>query len=130
MSKIKNILVIDDDRIYHFILRKLFAKSSNNIFTLFTENGQEGIERLKESITRNCLPDLILLDINMPIMNGWQFLDEFSLLKKQYQFQVPIYLISSSNNNEDSMTAKRYSDHIKEYITKPIDDLDINKILL
>lgn len=129
MNKPKNILIVDDDKIYHFILKNLFTKNNYNISTCFTENGQEGIDLLKNRVTENSLPDIILLDINMPIMNGWQFLDELKILMIKYQFHIPVYLISSSNNHEDFKTAQLYKDQIKAFVLKPIDDVAIHTIL-
>ena len=83
MSKFKDVFVIDDDKVFHFIIKKLFSKNNIDINPSFYMNGLEAIEEIKEKISNGVtMPDLILLDINMPIMDGWQFLDEFRKTKK------------------------------------------------
>nr|WP_321222116.1 response regulator [uncultured Psychroserpens sp.] len=63
------------------------------------------------------LPDIILLDINMPIMDGWQFLDEF--VKIESHKLITIYIVSSSIDPQDIKRAKKYQ-NISNYIVKPI----------
>ncbi len=130
MTKIKKVLVVDDDKIYHFILKNLFSKNEIAVTGCFSDNGFDGIEKLKHKIEKDILPDVILLDINMPIMDGWQFLDEYKKLKTQYHLQVPVYLISSSNNPDDYHRAKFYENDISAYLLKPINEQDICKIFL
>lgn len=115
------IWIIDDDFIYQTIVKKLiektgvFAASSN-----FT-NGKEAINTLKKTMDDdiNCLPDIILLDINMPVMDGWEFMEEFKKLKNNSTNQIKIYIVSSSIAVEDRNKAETYTDIIG-YIPKPI----------
>jgi len=74
MKKISNLYVIDDDKIYHFLLKNLFKQNGIDVASTFFINGQDAIEHIKNNTGEEILPDLILLDVNMPIMNGWQFL--------------------------------------------------------
>ena len=74
------------------------------------------------------MPDLILLDINMPIMDGWQFLDEFRKTKRQSNGQTIIYLVSSSDSISDLNKAKEYQDQVKDYFFKPMSLDDLKKI--
>jgi len=120
--------VIDDDRIYHFLLKNLFKQNGITIDATFFNNGHEAIEAIKN--TKNgtgVIPDLILLDVNMPIMNGWQFLEEYSKIKETLPKVSTIYMISSSNDEVDINKAKGYGDIVKDYFLKPIckEDLDI-----
>jgi len=130
MSKFKEVFVIDDDKVFHFIIKKLFLKNNIEVSPSFYLNGLEAIEEIKEKITNgDDLPDLILLDINMPIMDGWQFLDEFRKTKNsEGSGQTIIYLVSSSDSQSDIDKAKEYQDQIKDYFFKPMTMDDLKKI--
>mgnify|MGYP001390831483 FL=1 len=130
MSKFKDVFVIDDDKVFHFIIKKLFSKNNIDISPSFYLNGLEAIEEIKEKINSgNTLPDLILLDINMPIMDGWQFLDEFRKTRIVTQGErTTIYLVSSSDSISDINKAKEYQDQIKDYFFKPMTLEDLQKI--
>jgi len=92
MKKFKDVFVIDDDKIFHFIIKKLFLKNNIDVNPQFYLNGLEAMEEIRSNINSGKdLPDLILLDINMPIMDGWQFLDEFKTTKKNNDDQ-PLYI--------------------------------------
>ena len=130
MSKFKDVFVIDDDKVFHFIIKKLFSNNNIDINPSFYLNGQEAIEEIKEKISAGyALPDLILLDINMPIMDGWQFLDEFRKTRTtSSQEKTVIYLVSSSDSISDINKAKEYKDQIQDYFFKPMTLADLQKI--
>jgi len=130
MSKFKDVFVIDDDKVFHFIIKRLFSKNNIDISPSFYFNGLEAIEEIKEKINSgNTLPDLILLDINMPIMDGWQFLDEFRKTGiVTHGERTTIYLVSSSDSISDINKAKEYQDQIKDYFFKPMTLEDLQKI--
>jgi two-component system chemotaxis response regulator CheY len=113
--------VVDDDKIYHFLIKKLLKKNNIDINPCFFENGQEAINGLKSKINNNeSTPDLILLDINMPVLDGWQFLEEFKNIKSFIKNEIAIYIISSSDNLTDKNRAKDFDEEIKDYYLKPV----------
>lgn len=130
MSKFKDVFVIDDDKVFHFIIKKLFSKNNIDINPSFYLNGLEAIEEIKDKISNGVtMPDLILLDINMPIMDGWQFLDEFRKTRKTTEGgKTIIYLVSSSDSISDINRAKEYQDQVKDYFFKPMTLDDLRKI--
>jgi len=83
---------------------------------LVFKNGKEAIEFFKDS---ESLPDLILLDLNMPIMNGWEFLEEFNPINKELGKEPSLYVVSSSIDPVDSEKAKSI-ECVRDYISKPI----------
>ncbi|MFD1257925.1 response regulator [Mucilaginibacter terrae] len=125
-SKPISILLVDDDEINNFISIKLIKKAL--IYTEITAclDGSYAINQLLELQKKdsNSLPDYILLDINMPIMNGWEFLDEYKRLNIDPLGKCKIFIISSSVFSNDINKAKSY-DLVKDFISKP---LNVDKI--
>ena len=120
MKKIDTAYIIDDSHIYVFGLSKMIEtyKLCNNL--LVFEDGEKALRHIAENIhDASALPEIILLDINMPVMNGWDFLNEFVKLKESISKQITIYMVSSSIDPEDLERAKSYKE-VSEYITKPI----------
>lgn len=130
MKKISTLYVIDDDKIYHFLLKNLFKQNGIDVASTFFINGHEAIEHIKKKSATEILPDLILLDVNMPIMNGWQFLEEFGRLSGQMEKVPTIYMISSSNNEVDINKSKEFDGAVKGYFLKPICKEDLDKIFI
>lgn len=121
MTKRKNVLVVDDDPVFKLIARKLFERTGDFFEVTFAENGLEAIELLRTTIegTMKPLPDIILLDIEMPIMNGWGFMEEFVKLPVEDTRDISVYTVSSSIAQEDKNKTASYP-QIKAYITKPL----------
>jgi CheY-like chemotaxis protein len=112
--------VIDDDVIYQFTCNKLISNLNLPFELLSFMNGQEALDYLSEnSLNENKLPDFIFLDINMPVMNGWQFLADYANLKNKLCKPNVIYLVSSSIDSEDIEKAEKNS-LLTGYINKPI----------
>lgn len=129
MKKISSLYVIDDDKIYHFLLKNLFKQNGIDVISTFFLNGHDAIEHIRKNNDKNHLPDLILLDVNMPIMNGWQFLEEFNKLPDTIK-RPTIYMISSSNNEVDINKSKEFDGAVKGYFLKPICKEDLDKIFI
>jgi CheY-like chemotaxis protein len=125
-SKPVSILLVDDDEINNFISIKLIKKALDNTSISACLNGRFAIEELAEIQKQDpsLLPDFILLDINMPIMNGWEFLDEYKRLNIDPMGKSKIYIISSSVFSNDINKARSYP-LVKNFISKP---LSVDKI--
>ena len=121
----KTIWVIDDDAIYQIIVNKIIQKSEMFSAISSFKNGKEAIDVVTNSLN-NCesLPDIILLDINMPIMDGWEFMEELETLKSSITKQIIVYIVSSSIAIEDKNKSKTYPD-ILGYLSKPINMNDL-----
>ena len=119
--KFNDVFVVDDDKIFHFIIKKLLVNNNIDVEPEFFENGLQAIEGIKSKLNnQEATPDLILLDINMPVLDGWQFLEEFKMLKERIQKEIIIYIISSSDNTVDRNRANDFKDEITDYYLKPI----------
>jgi two-component system, chemotaxis family, chemotaxis protein CheY len=127
--KVNDVFVVDDDKIFHFIIKKLLMNNNININPAFFENGQLAIEGIKQKMNNGeKQPDIILLDINMPILDGWQFLEEYKRIKGEISEEIIIYIVSSSDNQMDLNKAKSYKDEVKDYYLKPMTADDIKTI--
>jgi CheY-like chemotaxis protein len=121
MNQFNSVYIVDDDVVFHLIMKKLFQKTNLKLSTNYFKNGLEALEKLTSNTTESHeLPDLILLDINMPICDGWQFLDEFKNIAENIKDRIKIYLVSSSNSEDDLSKSKQYHGVVEKYYFKPM----------
>lgn len=116
----KAIWIVDDDAIYQIIANKIIQRSGMFSAISSFKNGKEAIEDLYNAVESNVnLPDIILLDINMPIMDGWEFMEEMGAIKSKLSKEIIVYIVSSSIAIEDKNKSKSY-ENILGYLSKPI----------
>lgn len=124
-----SVCIIDDDDVFQYtILHTLEAQPSVGKITPFTD-GAEAMTFIKANMDNpKELPDVIFLDINMPVMDGYRFMDEYlktiSLIKKK----ITIYVLSSSVDLVDFEKTKKITE-VSDYIIKPIRENQLTKIL-
>jgi len=127
MRKINIACIIDDDPIFVFGTKRIMQLSNFCDTIIVYENGKDAHDSLKAIIVaKEPQPDIILLDLNMPIWDGWQFLDEF--IKIPNDHSITIYIITSSVDPADVEKAKKY-DAVSNYIVKPITTAELKNIL-
>ncbi len=120
VGRLPTVALIDDDEIYQYTsLKSLqFIKAAHKVLQFF--NGKEALNYLIEKAEDGpSLPDYIFLDINMPLTDGWMFMEEFKKIKKQLSKEITIYMVSSSIDQKDIKKAKEI-DEITDYVFKPI----------
>lgn len=118
MKKNKIAYIVDDDPIHVFLTKRYMERAGGLDSIMVFKNGKEAYDYLKIlNSTDEKLPELILLDINMPIWDGWHFLDEFKKLK--FKEKIDVYLSTSSISKEDYKKAEEYGLNNK-YIVKPL----------
>lgn len=122
--RIQEIMVVDDDAIVRTVVTKILKSIDfNGPITAF-ENGRLAIEEIKkrfngkQSISYDDRT-LLLLDINMPILDAWGFLDEYSRMDREIKSHFYVVIITSSIDSRDRLKAFSYSDVI-DYINKPL----------
>ena len=133
IKKVHTVLLVDDDLAINYFHKRLLSKSdiSDAIIPLY--NGEVALQALIEKNNVLAEDDLlvIFLDINMPIMNGWQFLDEYEKINHSLKFKCKIFVLSSSINPDDIKKAESNA-FVSKYLAKPlsIDNVDYIKAYL
>ena len=129
MAKPFLICIIDDDDIYRYTISRNLKSLKLSRKMLIFSDGEEAINFMMDNVgNSNDLPDIIFLDINMPIMDGFQFMEEYTKLKPRVGKKIVIYMISSSVNPVDINRAKAISE-ISDYLIKPIETGELGNIL-
>ncbi len=112
--------MVDDDDIFQLITQRVIAQTNLVDTIKVFSNGLDAMDFLR-SVAQNAaqLPEIILLDLNMPVMDGWEFLEEFTLLKPRLEKKITIYVVSSSIAPSDIQRAEAINE-VTDYIIKPI----------
>lgn len=126
MQMIDLAYIIDDDEILVMLMKMLVKRNPHYEASEEFYNGQEAIEHLKEVLKSGAkLPKVIFLDLNMPLMDGWQFLEEFVHLP--IKEEIPVFIVTSSIDPADIDNAKKFP-VVKDYIMKPVSDQKLTDI--
>lgn len=129
MQKLKTYCIIDDDPIFIYGTKRLLTELNLAETIHVYNNGQQAMDGLSAMAEANVtLPDVIILDLNMPILDGWDFLDDFSPLASQSSSMSTIYMMSSSIDPRDLERVKNYP-IVARYFLKPANPSDLAEVL-
>jgi CheY-like chemotaxis protein len=133
-KKLNCVLLIDDDEPTNFLSRMLLEEADCATHIQVEQDGYSALEYLTRSENasgddlRFPCPDLIFLDINMPAMNGWEFLDAYSRLEKHHKGNVVMVMLTTSLNPDDRSRAHGIPD-VAGFETKPLTQEKVDHIL-
>lgn len=128
IDQIATVMVVDDDDNWCFLSRRMLQKAGVGKQIITANNGLEAIKKLQALLANgDKLPDLIFLDIKMPVMDGFEFLDEITKWEVLSPIHTRIFMCSSSVHFKDKERADRYP--IAGFITKPLTPEILKSIL-
>jgi CheY-like chemotaxis protein len=127
MKKINIVVLVEDDPMQAFITTKMIKMTGLVESIMVFKNGKEAYDKLRTIfLSSEKLPEIILLDLNMPVWDGWQFLEEFT--KIPISSNVIIYILTSSSDPADLQRAETYN-LSKNYLVKPITKYQLKTVL-
>lgn len=124
MERPKEVMLIDDNEPTNFIHKRIVAKVKPKAKIIVHNKAREALNTLKEGDIK---PELIFLDINMPGMDGWQFLKEYESLEEKKKNSIIIVMLTTSLNPDDVAKSMQYSS-INGFENKPLTPQKLEKI--
>lgn len=128
-NKVNCILLIDDDEPTNYLHQILLEDMNIADEIIAMQNAEEALEFLKSKDEGEYpQPDLIFLDINMPVMNGWEFLEEYNKLPESQKGKHVMIMLTTSVNPDDKQKAN-HDGIVQEFINKPLEEGVVRHIL-
>jgi len=121
-------MLVDDNKIDNFFHERVIRKNNAAKIILTKESGFDAIEYLRKG-KEVVQPDVIFLDINMPGMNGWEFIEHYKSLHETLQNSMIVVMLSTSDNPDDRALAKTHQ-ILSDFKTKPLTKEMLDEILL
>lgn len=113
------LLIVDDDEINNFLLKHLLKKSSYSLDVKDFTDPAEAISHIKDCLAGSKRIDLLLLDVNMPVLTGWEVLNELRVNGESLLNGNKVYMLSSSVHTADLERAREFQE-VAGFISKPI----------
>jgi CheY-like chemotaxis protein len=121
------LVVIDDNPTDHYIMQRLLHNNYNCKQATYTFDGRLVLEYLEENKDSGTLPDVIFLDLDMPHLTGWEFLEKLEIFNRGANKSVQVHIMSSSIRSADIFHSKKYA-CVNSFMTKPLSRELINKV--
>jgi CheY-like chemotaxis protein len=129
MNKLKRVLLIDDCKATNYIHRLVIEKYGCAETVVEVNNGRQALDYLTTEVNgRYPKPELIFLDINMPVMNGWQFLEKYADVPEAQQAGVVVVMLTTSLNPDDASLAQS-KESVKHFLSKPLTEGRLDDVL-
>jgi CheY-like chemotaxis protein len=123
------VALIDDDKIFQLTSSKFIRSTSITDRLLQFESAEDALRFISSNLhNASALPDFIFLDINMPFIDGWMFLEDYDKFKHSLPKTISIYMVSSSIDPRDISRAKNNS-NIVDYVVKPVSKEKFTELL-
>lgn len=131
-QKFRRVVLIDDNRATNFLHQCLLEELLLTDEIVVLQNGFQALDFLtrqdkENAVGHNDAPDLILLDVNMPVMNGWELLDELANADRDYLCRNTVVMLTSCTQEQDAARAKLLT--VKGYLEKPLDEQKVSELL-
>ena len=125
----KSIFLIDDDPIFVYLTRRIIVSIDRQCKINEFTDGELAIRYLEEICDKpELLPDIIFMDISMPVMDGWEFLSEYSRLRPKIKKDIALFIVSSSISPQEVERSKSYS-AVSDFLIKPLERGKIVEII-
>jgi len=126
---VKNIYFIDDDPVFIYLTRRMMSSSRAGFEAKEFKDGELAIDHLRQICDKpDQLPDIIFLDLSMPVMDGWEFLEEYSQLRGRLAKNIALFIVSSSITPEEVERSKTYA-AVTDFLIKPLRAGKIEELL-
>jgi CheY-like chemotaxis protein len=125
----RKLVFIDDDPIDHFLMKHILRGKNYFDTTTYTIYGSLVLDYIEEHKSDpEKLPDMIFVDLNMPLFSGWDFLKRMEQMQNEISKDIPVFVISSSLRPDDMATSSKYS-FVQDFISKPVNSEEIERIV-
>lgn len=121
------LIVIDDNPTDHYIMQRLLHNNYHCEQVTYAYDGQLVLDYLETNRDRDMLPDLIFLDLDMPGLTGWEFLDELEFINRTAKKKIGVNIMSSSIRSADVFHSKKYA-CVNSFLTKPLSKDELTRI--
>ncbi|MEX0314858.1 MAG: response regulator [Allomuricauda sp.] len=129
MRRLKSVLLVDDDDTTNFLNRFFVRQLDSNLAVNTACNGKEAIEFLSTAPNEESMPCLLILDTNMPVMDGWQFLDEFDKrFDENFKKNVVVVMLTALDLEETTSLALA-NPNVTDTAQKPLSDLKFRVLI-